>query len=225
MKPLHRIVMSLLFVGFISSTATAQKRLTEGVLQYKISIGSSKPGVNNISGFDDAQLSVYLKPNSSRAEMKSSLGTESTVYNNRLSSGFILKEYSGQKLMISLTAANWAQKNSAYENLDFTISPQTSTIAGYTVKKATATRADGQVFTVYFDPSVSIVNNNYNNSFTKLPGLPIQYDIQSGDLTFTYTLTSVSYETVPNNKFEAPKAGYRVMTYEENQQLRKQPGS
>lgn len=225
MKPFHRVLLSLFIIGFASTQLIAQKRLTEGVLQYKISIGSSKSGVSNISGFSDAELSVYLKPNSSRAEMKSSLGTESTIFNNKLNSGFILKEYSGQKLMITMTAANWDQKNSSYENLNFNVSNETTTIGGYSCKKATATMADGKTFIVYFDPSVTIANNNYNNAFTKLPGLPVQYEIQSGDLTFKYTLTNLSYETVANTKFEAPRAGYRIMTYEENQQLKKQPGA
>jgi GLPGLI family protein len=224
MKPVH-LLFSLLFTGLFALSSTAQRRLTEGVLQYKISIVSSKSGVTNINGLNDAELSVYIKPNSSRAEMKSSLGTESTVYNNRLNSGFILKEYSGQKLMITLTATNWDQKNKPYENLNFTVSNEQVTIGNYSCKKATATMPDGKTFIVYFDPSVQIANTNYNNAFTKLPGLPVQYEIQSGDLSFKYTLTSLSYETIAATKFEAPKSGYRVMTYEENQQLKKQPGS
>lgn len=225
MKPFHRFLAGLLIASLFTLPASAQRRLTEGVLKYKISIVSAKSGVANINGFDDAELSVYLKPTSSRAEMKSSLGTESTVFNDKLNSGFILKEYSGQKLMITMTAANWDQKNRPYENLNFSISNEMTSIGSYSCKKATATMPDGKTFVVYFDPSVVIANTNYNNAFTKLPGLPVQYEIQSGDLSFKYTLTNLSYETVATTKFDAPKSGYRVMTYEENQQLKKQPGS
>jgi GLPGLI family protein len=153
--------------------------------------------------------------------MKSSLGVESTVYDNRSASGYILKEYSGQKLMISMTAGNWAQKNRTYENLVFSISDETVTIGEFQCKKATATLPDGKVFTVYFDPSIQISNKKYNNAFSKLPGLPVQYDLQSGDLNFKYTLSRIDYDVVPQSKFEVPKSGYRVMTYEENQQLKK----
>jgi hypothetical protein len=102
--------------------AFAQKQITEGSLSYKISIESSNPASPVANSLNGAELVLYLKPYASRSEMKSSLGVESTVYDNRSASGYILKEYSGQKLMISMTAGNWAQKNRTYENLVFSIS-------------------------------------------------------------------------------------------------------
>lgn len=210
-----------LFLLLITISATAQKQLTEGVLQYNISIVSPKSETPTLNSLNGAVLSVYLKPAVSRTEMKSTLGTESTVFDTRSGTGFILKEYSGQKLMISMNADNWEQKNKAYEDLNFTITNETATIAGYQCKKATATLADGKIFTVYFDPTVVISNKKYNNAFSRLQGLPVQYEIQSGNLSFKYTLSSLTYDAVPAAKFEAPKAGFRVMTYEENQQLKK----
>ncbi|RYY49693.1 MAG: hypothetical protein EOO06_06320 [Chitinophagaceae bacterium] len=220
MKPLLPVLGFILFTLFAFDGA-AQKQLSEGLLQYNISIVSPKSETPSLNSLNGAVLSVYLKPNLSRTEMKSTLGTESTVYDNRAGSGFILKEYSGQKLMISMNSANWDQKNRTYEDLSFTITGETATIAGYQCKKATATLADGKAFIVYFDPSVVISNKKYNNAFSRLPGLPVQYEIQSGNLSFKYTLSSLSYEAIPASKFEAPKTGFRVMTYEENQQLKK----
>lgn len=211
----------LLFLLTFTMNVWAQKQLAEGVLKYNISIVSPKsetPGLNSLNG---AVLSVFLKPSVSRTEMKSTLGTESTVFDSKSGNGFILKEYSGQKLMISMNAANWEQKNKSYEDLDFIISNETATIAGYQCKKATATLPDGKMMIVYFDPAVVISNKKYNNAFSKLQGLPVQYEIQSGNLSFKYTLGSLTYDVVPASKFEAPKTGFRVMTYEENQQLKK----
>lgn len=211
----------ILFLITLLLSATSQKQLGEGMLQYNISIVSPKTETPSLNSLNGAVLTVYLKPSVSRTEMKSTLGTESTVFDNRTGAGFILKEYSGQKLMISMNAANWEQKNKAYEDLDFTVTNETANIGGYQCKKATATLADGKVFTVYFDPTVIISNKKYNNAFSKLQGLPVQYEIQSGNLSFKYTLSNLSYDGVPASKFEAPKAGFRVMTYEENQQLKK----
>lgn len=220
MKPvLQAIVLICFSVAAISSTM--QKPLNEGVLQYNISIVSAKSEPTTLNSLNGAVLTLYLKPTVSRTEMKSTLGTESTVYDAKTGNGFILKEYSGQKLMISMNESNWDQKNKAYENLNFTVTNETATIAGYKCKKATATLADGKIFTVYFDPTVVISNKKYNNAFSRLQGLPVQYEIQSGNLSFKYTLSSLSYDPVPAAKFEAPKAGFRVMTYEENQQLKK----
>lgn len=220
MKPVLQTVI-LICLSVLAISSTMQKPLTEGVLQYDISIVSARSEPATVNSLNGAVLTLYLKPTVSRTEMKSTLGTESTVYDSKSGSGFILKEYSGQKLMISMNENNWDQKNKAYENLDFTVTNETATIAGYQCKKATATLADGKLFTVYFDPTVVISNKKYNNAFSKLQGLPVQYEIQSGNLSFKYTLSSLSYDAVPAAKFEAPKTGFRVMTYEENQQLKK----
>jgi GLPGLI family protein len=108
-----------------------------------------------------------------------------------------------------------------YENLTFSISDEAVNIGEYKCRKATAPLPDGKLFTVYFDPGIQISNKKYNNAFAKLPGLPVQYELQSGNLNFKYTLINIDYDAVPQSKFEAPKTGYRVMTYEENQQLKK----
>jgi len=123
--------------------------------------------------------------------------------------------------MITATKENWAQKNQWNDNLKFTIDPAVTSIGGYDCKKATGTTQDGKTFVIYFTPDITIANRQYNNSFDQLPGLPVQYEIKSGNLTFKYSLSKVSYEAVAASKFEEPKAGYRVMTYEENQQLKK----
>ncbi|MFT3981870.1 MAG: hypothetical protein QM687_15495 [Ferruginibacter sp.] len=220
MKPLI-LFTGIVGLAMLTMSNVLQKPLTEGVLQYEISIVSAKNEPTTVNSLNGAILTLSLKPDMSRSDMKSSLGSESTVFNSSTASGFILKEYSGQKLMITMTEANWDQKNKTNENLSFTVSNETTVIGNYTCKKAVATMADGKLFTVYYDPSVVIANKKYNNAFSKLQGLPVQYEIQSGNLTFKYTLKNLSYESVPASKFEAPKSGYRVMTYEENQQLKK----
>ena len=218
---------SIIFKGLVISllllcnNVKAQKQLSEGTLQYDISIvssGNEAPLTNSLNG---ATLIIYVKPPFSRTEMKSSLGTETTVYDNRSGTGFILKEYSGQKLMISMNAANWAEKNRLYENLNFNISEETITINNYKCKKAVATLPDGKIFTVYYNPDIIISNKKFNNAFAQLPGLPVQYELQSGNLNFKYLLSKISYDIIVQSKFEAPKSGYRVMTYDENQQMKK----
>ncbi len=208
---------TLLFAGI---AGFAQRQLNEGVLTYGISITGSKAGVP-AAGLNGATTKVYLKPGASRTDMTSSLGMESTVYNTRTGTGFILKEYSGQKLMITLNRENWNDKNAWNDQLKFTIESGTSTIAGYSCKKAVAQGTDGKQYTVYYTGDVALANSSYNNSFAQLPGLPVKYEVQSGDLTFVYTLQNVSFDPVSASIFDAPKSGFRTMTYEENQQLKK----
>ena len=215
-------LVAVFFVSLIISYQTvAQKVLTDGMLKYDISIESAN-GEKQISGsLNGATLSVYLTKDKSRSDMLSTPGTETTVYDNKSGRGFILKEYSGQKLMITTTADNWAQKNQVNSNLNFEVHAGITNIVGYNCKKAVAKSENGKTYTVYYDPSIVIANKQYNNAFSQLPGLPVQYELSSGNLLFKYTLTGMNMDILSGIKFEAPKAGFRVMSYEENQQLKK----
>jgi len=190
------------------------------VISYDISIDShNEPAL--ASGLNGATLNIFLKPSVSRTEMVSKLGTESTVFDSRTNKGYILKEYSGQKLMITLTKDNWLQKNRINDEIKFIIDNDLKEIAGYQCKKATGKNPEGKEFTVYFAPDITVSNTTYNNSFSQLPGLPVQYELKSGNMKFKYTLSKISYDPVAVAKFEAPRSGFRIMTYEENQQLKK----
>jgi len=121
MKPFF-LFSVLICLAIMSMGYLLQKPFNEGVLQYDISIVSAKNNPATLNSLNGAVITLYLKQGQSRSEMTSSLGTESTVFNNNSGNGFILKEYSGQKLMITLNAANWEQKNKANNNLLFNIS-------------------------------------------------------------------------------------------------------
>ena len=199
----------------------AQKAVNEATLTYNIGIESlgAKPTLSK--SLDGATLIVYINGTASRSDMVSSLGTESNLYDSKAGKGFILKEYSGQKLMISLTKDNWAQKNQYFQNMQFSIDNTEQTIAGFKCRKATAKLEGGKNFVVYFMPDMMTANKEYNNAFRQLPGIPVQYELESGKLKFTYTLTNINYDNIPLSKFDIPKSGYRIMTYDENQQLKK----
>lgn len=203
------------------SQSFAQKTVNEAVLTYNISIESSSEKAPMSKPLNGATLTVYLKGTQSRTDMVSALGTESNQYDVKSGKGIILKQYSGQKLMITLSSANWAQKNQVNKNMTFIIENGEQTIAGFRCKKATGQSADGKTFTVYFSPDVILSNKQYDNAFAALPGMPVQYELQSGKLKFKYSLDGINYDPVPLSKFEIPKTGFRIMTYEENQQLRK----
>ncbi len=80
---------------------------------------------------------------------------------------------------------------------------------------------DGNNFIVYYTSEFKTVNNDYNNAFSNLPGIPVQYELESGKLKFKYLLKSIVNDNIPDSKFDIPKTGYRVMTYDDNQQLKK----
>jgi GLPGLI family protein len=197
----------------------AQKKLSEGTILYDITISNGTQKPQNAEFLDGATNAVYIKAGKVRTEMVSSLGTQSTIID--ASSGkkdvTILKEYGAQKFMINLTAADWTNVNKKYENVTFTYDPDAvKTIQGYTAKKAVGKLSDGTAFTVWYTPEVAVDNKDFQYANRSLPGLALEYETIMGNLKVVYTVSKISFAPVPQAKFELPKSGFRVMTYQES---------
>ena len=193
----------------------AQKILNEGTLVYNMSVetGSGEPKMADM--LDGATTTIYINGNQSRLELVSGLGSEATIYDAVTGSGVILKDYSGQKLMITLSSKDWEANNKKYEGIVFENENEPAVISGFNCRKAIAKLKNGTSFTVFYTTDVNVANKSYDAQFKTLPGLPVQYEMQTGKMKFKFTLAKISYEAVPLSKFEIPKSGYRVLTYEE----------
>ena len=213
MKKFRSVLIITLVLN--SAFSFAQKTITEGMLVYNISIqtGTKEPQMADM--LDGATTTIYIKGSQSRSEIVSSLGSEITIHDSKTGSGTILKDYSGQKLMITLTKDDWSKKNSKYEGIVFEITNESQNIAGYNCKKAIAKLKDGSSFVVYYTPELEVSNKDYEYQFKTLPGLALQYEWQSGTTKFKYTLSKINFEPISASKFETPKSGYRIMNYAE----------
>jgi len=194
----------------------AQRRLTEATISYDIVINTSNTTPQAADLLDGATSVIYLKGNSSRSEMLSSLGTQATIVNGKSSEITILKDYGEQKYMIKMTPANWVHSNKKYEGITFTYFNEYKTISGYNCQKAVGKLSDSSTFTVYFTKDLVPVNKDFQYLNRNLPGLAMQYEASIGKLMVTYTVSSINFNPVAQSKFDLPKSGYRVMTYEES---------
>ncbi len=213
MKKILRSLLLILTVGSAIST-TAQRNIAEAAITYDMEIFTGRDVLTGAS-------TVYLKGNSSRLDMLSPSGKEITIYNSKMDSAVILKEFSGQRLMITLSKENWRSRNKMNGTINFQLTNEYKTIAGYNSRKAIASMPDGKTFTVYYSPDLIPANKNYDATFAALPGLPVQYEIESGKMKFKYTIAKINYDPVQVSMFDFPTSGYRVMSYLENQNLKK----
>lgn len=220
MKKIRRFMLVTAFVTAVVS-ANAQRNVAEATIVYDMVIQTGNNTSKSGDALTGATTTVYVKGNNSRTDMASALGKETTIYNSKTGNAVILKEFSGQKLMITLTKENWLAKNKMNNNVKFELTGETKTIAGYNTKKAIARMADGKTFEVYYTTEMVLTNKEYDLTFKNLPGLAIQYEIESGKMKFQYTLAKVNYDPVQVSLFDFPTSGYRIMTYEENQNLKK----
>lgn len=211
-----KLIFTLISFAFLSFSAVAQKKFSEGVISYDIVIntGSEKPRAADF--FDGATSTVYLKGAKSRTEMVSSLGTQSTIVDAAKNAVFILKEYGEQKYLIQLTPANWTDANKKNNNVQFTFTDETKTILGYKCIKAIGKLTDGSSFTVWYTTDLVPENNDFQYVNKSLPGLAMEYESIMGNLKITYTVSKINFDTVPAAKFDLPKTGYRILTYEES---------
>jgi GLPGLI family protein len=103
----------------------------------------------------------------------------------------------------------------------FSNTSDSKVISGYNCIKATAKLSSGSTVTVYYTKDLQTINKEYSTTFNSLPGLPIQYEFETTTMKFTYTLSKIDFNSVPSAKFEIPKTGYRVLSYEEGKSEKK----
>jgi GLPGLI family protein len=220
MKNIRAFLLAISLIG-ICMPGYAQHTISEGTVVYDMVIQTGNSTPQNGDALASATTTIYLKGNNSRTDMVSGLGKEITIFNSKSDNAVILKEFSGQKLMITLTKENWKAKSKMYNDIKFELTSELKTIAGYNTRKAIAQMTDGKSFVVYYAPDLVPANKEYDATFSNLPGLAIQYEIESGKMKFKYTISKISYDPVLVSQFDFPTAGYRVMTYDENQKLKK----
>lgn len=206
----------ILAVTLITINAFAQRKLTEATISYDIVINTSNKTPQAADLLDGATSIIYLKGTSSRSEMISSLGTQATIIDGKSGDITVLKDYGEQKYMIKMTPENWKQSNKKYEGVTFTYYEEYKTIAGYNCQKALGKLVDGNTFTVYFTKDLVPMNKDFQYLNKNLPGLAMQYEATLGKMMVTYTVSTINFNPVPQTKFDLPKSGYRVMTYEES---------
>ncbi len=216
---IRNFLLLILMAIMAFSTVVAQKKVSELTLVYETSVttGNSQPKLAD--AFDGATTTVYIKGNMSRSEMSSALASFTSIHDAKTGTAVVLQEISGQKLLIRMTADNWKEKNRRYENISFTNTNETKTIAGYKCIKASATMKDGSTFTVYYTKEIIPENAGYDAQFSNLDGLPLEYELRQANLTIKYTVSKINLNPVPASKFDIPKSGYRELTYEESRKL------
>lgn len=212
---MKKLLALALFI-IIGISSFAQKVVSELTLVYDASISSGSAEPRMADALDGSTTTLYIKGHLSRVEMVSALFSSTTIHDSKSGNAVVLREVSGQKLLIRMNSDNWQEKNRRYKDIEFKNTGETKSIAGYNCKKAVATLKDGSSFVVYYTPDLIPENRNYDYQFRSLNGLPLEYELNMGKMTIKYTVSKVNLNPVPASKFDIPKSGYREMTYDES---------
>lgn len=207
---MKRLVLLLLSCS-LGSVAISQRTMTEGTIMYDLAASGASAGAANV--FDGASFTVYMKGSQVLQELKTNSLSQTTLYDNKSDSAIILKQAGEQKFIIHLNSANWRSYNRRYEDIHYTLTEETKNVAGFPCKKATAKLADGTEIAVFYATTLSPLVKNYDYQFRNLPGLALEYEVQTGGTKVTYTANRVMFNPVPAFKFDIPKTGYRILDY------------
>jgi GLPGLI family protein len=125
----------------------------------------------------------------------------------------VLRELGAAKYLSYLTEEKRQNQNKKYEGITFSPSGETKTILGYDCSKLIAKLKDGSTFSVYYAPSITPSNKEYEYQFKDVPGFVLEYETQTedGKTTIKYAASKITLTPVPASKFDIPKSGYRVL--------------
>ncbi len=211
MKPLKFAIIFFCLHLFFFNSLYAQKKVSELTVVY-----DSKQS----NGLEGSVITTYIKGNLVRTETKSSFFSSTTIYDAKTGDAVLLREVSGQKLLIRLSHENWQDINKSADKTIFTNTAETKVIAGYKCTKAVGKTNNGTDITVYYTTDIVPDNKDYNPAFKNLDGLPLEYELTNGNFKIVYTVSKINLNPVPASKFDTPKSGYREMTYEESKKAK-----
>jgi GLPGLI family protein len=208
---------SLLFfslVLFLSDTA-AQKRFSEGTIQYKVTTVLNQDTVAN-----DIRYTEMIKGGHYRADLISSVAQTTTLFDAREESGAIIRTFGTNKILTPITRENWNEINSKFINAFYQVTEQQKEIMGHVCTLAKASLKDGSQLEVYFASDIIADNADLSIRFGQLPGLALEYSSKTGTDRVAYTVVSISYDPVPIQLFDVPTTGYRLLGYEDSKNIK-----
>lgn len=212
----YRIYLSFFLMLTMTGQLIGQQTLSEGTIYFDVTVQTGEKTPQMADAFDGAKAILSMRGPLSRSELRSALGQTVTIYDHRAGTGVVLREYGPQKLLIRMNRAQWMQKNSKFDGIRFVYGTDRKMIAGFPCEKAEAILKDSTRFSVYFTRKLVPENASYDPQFGGLPGTALEYEALQGNLRIRYEATKVSFDPVPMQRFEAPKGGYRELTYEES---------
>ena len=214
---MNNIMVLLALSVLLHGNLQAQKKVAELSLQFEGGLLDPK---GNMPPNSKVLLNVMIKGFLSRSEQVTSGFTSTTLHDSHAGTTTILREVSGQKLMIRLSEEDWVQKNKRFNTISFRYLGPAKTVAGYACEAAEADLPGGMTLKVFFTTEFDVENKSFEPMFSSLSGLPLEWEMVQGNNTLKYTLLKLELNPVPISKFDLPKSGYRELSYEEAKKLK-----
>ncbi len=223
MKNLFKIgFLTFAIVIIASSLSFAKYKPFQGIITYSISYPGSDLDTQTLSMMPKT-ATMIIKDEMFKLKINMMGGAQSTVFNLKDKTGFVLIDVMGQKYAIRQDAQKYEDELTNTET-EVTITNNTKKIAGYVCKEALLQVNDkesGEKYDmkVYFTDEIEMPYQNSSNPvFKDIPGVMLQFDVHNDKMNMQFSAINVKKMKVSDEQFEFPK-GYTITTKEELQKM------
>lgn len=191
---MKNLILSLVLTCFGWSAAVAQ--LNEGHIAYKIDASSDTPEMQMAIGMlQGSTLNIFFKEKKTRSEMKmGSMMTVTTITDETSEDMLMLMSgmMGNNAIKSKLTdLQNEDSEEAELPEFEVTLVDESKVIEGYNCKKAIVTSEDGIASVFWYTQDIAVATKGQNYLNSKVPGFPMQFEINNRGLKMTLTVTKV----------------------------------
>jgi GLPGLI family protein len=204
---------AIIFTCCFSANGQEAKVVSDCTVLFEVSVEDEKADPKIAKAMAGSTKVLYLKGSKSRSDLITPGFKQTTLFDSKTDSTVILRELGNSRYITYLNETKKSQQNKKYAGIQFTNTTEKKTILGYECNKVVAKLGDGSTFNVYYTPSITPANKEYEYQFKDLPGFVLEYEEESenGKTKIKYSATKITLVPVPIAKFDLPKSGYRVL--------------
>lgn len=203
-KPLLTFLISLLAFTVFSQQ---RKIISDCTITYTV----NNIGSNTENDLQAALKTIYLSGKQIRIDLNSNTFNQTIFYNDNTGQATVLKSIGESKYISNYTATEWQKENAVYNGIKISFTENVKKILNYDCKEAILQLKNGNKYTVYYAPDIipSVTENNFE--FKIVPGLVLQYETSMHNQKIQYTASQLSFDPVPEFRFEVPTSGYKIL--------------
>lgn len=219
------LLLLLIPSGLLVGRLQAQKQVSDAQITYqvKVDLPAGVPA-SAATQFENSRLVYTFKNYLFRSDMYIGQKTYSNIRNSKDHTAVsLIDNGSSTKYLIRFDPQELAKESGRFEGVTFADGGETRKIAGYVCKAATGRLKDGTTFTLYYTPDLVMEDQDYNDRFRGLRGVPLEFETTThNQVKMTMTASQISLAPQPRAAFTIPTSGYREISYTELQHLRTQ---
>ena len=215
-KLMTGITLFFITMVVLMPLAKAQKTPFTGTVVFDVKAEGEIP--EQAKSMMPTEMTMKLTSDKQSMAMNFGMMEQKTISDAATQQSSSMMNIMGQKLVIKVNAGQIKeQRLKEGETSGVKLTDETKTIAGYPCKKAIITKklngADVSM-EVFYSDDIDVSKLMFANSIPEVKGLPLEFTMKNGPMSFKMTARSIKKENIPDSEFVVP-TDYKAVTTEE----------